>query len=275
MRAEPMTFKPRTHIRTLLLIVLVALVSIAYSPPARAQGASFPRVQKVTAATYSDLGRFDEYEVDASSNAVALTLLAPAKARTVVIVKTDTTTNAVTVTTAGTGATINGSSSFVLRAYNDAITLVSNGRSGSSGVWRVVGAHRRYSIASADKTIATTGNTDFIVVAQEDGTLTSAIFSPGSTLAANDTNYITFSVTNLGQAGSGTNPLLAATDVNTTKATGGTALAADTKRTLTVNGTGSNLIVASGDRLRIRAAATGTLAGTVVLANFTLRFAGK
>lgn len=111
-------------------------------------------------------------------------------------------------------------------------------------------------------TIATTGNTDAYVVAPCTGRLVD-IHTSTAALAASDTNYVTFSVTNLGQAGAGSAAMLAATDANTTKATGGTALAAQTKRTLTKSGTAANLEVTEGDTLRIRAAATGTLAGTV------------
>lgn len=121
-------------------------------------------------------------------------------------------------------------------------------------------------------TIATTGNGDVYVIAPAAGTLTSALFSGVDALAANDTNYVTFSITNLGQAGSGTAAMLAATDANTTKATGGTALAANTLRTLSLNGTAANLVVAAGDRIRIRAAASGTLANTVTFPVYRLNF---
>lgn len=130
------------------------------------------------------------------------------------------------------------------------------------------------SVATQTQTIATTGDTDWYVIVPEAGSVSSVDFSGVSALAANDTNYITFSITNLGQAGAGTNPILAATNANTTKATGGTALSANTKRSLTVNGTASNLVVAQGDRLLIRAAATETLSGTVTGSTFTIRFSG-
>jgi len=112
-------------------------------------------------------------------------------------------------------------------------------------------------------TIATTGNTDTYYVATANGKISQIDFSATAALTASDTNYITFSITNLGQAGSGTAALLAATDANTTKATGGSALVANTKRTLTLTSTTNDLQVVEGDRLRIRAAATGTLANTV------------
>lgn len=111
--------------------------------------------------------------------------------------------------------------------------------------------------------VATTGDTDEYVFASKTGKLTAAVFSSLAALAASDTNYVTFSITNLGQAGAGSAAMLAATDPNTTKTTGGVALAANTKRALTLHGTTANLDVVEGDRLRIRFAATGTLAGTV------------
>jgi hypothetical protein len=41
---------------------------------------------------------------------------------------------------------------------------------------------------------------------------------------------------------------------------------------LSLNGTAANLVVAAGDRLRIRAAATGTLANTVTFPVYMLNF---
>ncbi len=122
-------------------------------------------------------------------------------------------------------------------------------------------------------TIAVTGSTDEYVIVPKTGKITGIDFSGIDALAANDTNYITFSVINMGQAGGGSTALLAATDVNTTKATGGSALAANTKRSLTLHGTPANLDVVVGDRLRIRAAAAGTLANTVTKPVYMLQVA--
>lgn len=119
-------------------------------------------------------------------------------------------------------------------------------------------------------TIATTGNSDVYVIADAAGVLTSARFSGTDALAASDTNYITFSITNLGTAGAGSAAMLAATDANTTKTTGGTALTANALRNLTLNGTAANLVVAAGDRIRARAAVTGTLANTVTFPVYNL-----
>lgn len=121
-------------------------------------------------------------------------------------------------------------------------------------------------------TVATTGNTDGYIVVPATGVISSVDFSGVDALATNDSNYITFSITNLGQAGAGSTAVLAATDANTTKATGGTALAANTKRTLTLSSTTASLSVTAGDRLRIRAAATGTLANTVTFPAYVVRF---
>ena len=122
------------------------------------------------------------------------------------------------------------------------------------------------------QTIATTGNIDWYIIAPISGRLSEIDFSGTDALAANDTNYITFSITNLGRAGSGSIAMLAATDVNTTKATGGSAIAADTVRELLISNVQNTGVVVKGDRLLIRAAVTQTLANTVTYSVFTLRF---
>lgn len=112
-------------------------------------------------------------------------------------------------------------------------------------------------------TIATTSTSITTALMPTTGTITSIIFSGNDALAANDTNYITWTMTNLGQDGNGSAAVLAASDLNTTKATGGVAVGALAKRTFTLSGTASNLVVTAGDRLRITATATGTLANTI------------
>lgn len=111
--------------------------------------------------------------------------------------------------------------------------------------------------------IATTSDTDEYLIVAKTGKVTAAVFQSLASLSAHDTNYVTFSITNLGAAGSGTTALLAATAANTTKATGGTALAASTLRTLTLTSTAADLAVTENDILRVRFAASGTLAGAV------------
>ena len=121
-------------------------------------------------------------------------------------------------------------------------------------------------------TIATTGNTDTYFIAPRNMTLGAAYFSGTTALATDNTNYLTFSITNLGQAGAGTNAMLLSSDLNTTKTTGGSAIVADTKRTLVLSTTLTNLAVVQGDRIRIRGASAVTLANTVTFPVYQLIF---
>jgi hypothetical protein len=129
-------------------------------------------------------------------------------------------------------------------------------------------------VGASIASIATTGNSDTYIIVPEAGTISSIDCVGEDALAASDTNYITFSVTNLGLAGSGTAVVLAATNANTTRTTGGSAIVALGRRALTLTGTAADLVVAQGNVLRIRAAATGTLANVVAPAAFLVRFAG-
>lgn len=124
-------------------------------------------------------------------------------------------------------------------------------------------------------TIATTSTTDDYVICPQNGTLIEAIFSGTDALAAHATNYITFSITNLGQAGAGSTALLGAVDANTTKTTTGSAIAAHTARSLTLSTTPANLVVAKGDRLRVRSTANGTSANTITGSKVLLVFNEK
>lgn len=121
-------------------------------------------------------------------------------------------------------------------------------------------------------TIATTGNTDTYFIAPRTLTIFQVDFSATTALATSDTNYITWTITNLGQAGTGTKAILAATAAETTKATGGSAISVDTKRQLNISSTIPNLQMIQGDRIRIRAAVTGTLANTVTFPVYFIQY---
>lgn len=121
-------------------------------------------------------------------------------------------------------------------------------------------------------TITTTGAVSKSFLAPFAGILTGVDFSAVEALAASNTNYITWTITNLGQDGLGTNAMLAATAANTTQVTGGSAIAALTKRAMTVHGTAANLVIVKGDRIRITATPTGTLANTETLPIYSLTF---
>lgn len=118
--------------------------------------------------------------------------------------------------------------------------------------------------------IATTGNTDEYLTAGKSGRLVAAFIHALLALAVSDTNYVTVTITNLGQGGAGSAAMLAASDANTTKSTGGAALVANTKRNLTLNGTVTNLDVVEGDRLLVRFAVTGTLGAAITRPQVTL-----
>jgi hypothetical protein len=127
--------------------------------------------------------------------------------------------------------------------------------------------------AGTAKEFATTGSSVGSFMADFAGTLIGAHLIAEDALAANDTNYLTFTLTNNGNSNAGTTAMLAATDANTTKATGGVAITAEIGRTLTLNGTAANLRVANGDLITFDGTATGTLAGAVDAPVVRLRFA--
>jgi hypothetical protein len=132
-----------------------------------------------------------------------------------------------------------------------------------------------YFETTSSATITTAaGDTDAYLIADAAGVLTAVRFSATTALATSATDYITWTITNLGQAGSGSAAMLAATAVNSTQTTGGSAIAANTLRNLTLNGTAANLVVAVGDRLRIRATVTAAtaLANTVTFPVYNLTF---
>ena len=142
-------------------VTLSLLLLFSAALPALAQNAT-PVTCQIT-ATYTDKARCDVYEADASSAAFTLTLIAPSKRRTVVVVKTDSSNNVVTVATAGTGATINGSSTYGLLQQQESAIFYANGRPGTNGAWRVASQrgklvhYAEVAIASADITGTSAG----------------------------------------------------------------------------------------------------------------------
>ena len=155
---------------------------------------------------------------------------------------------------------------------------VTSHATGANQIFRSDGTHwQNYegqaAISIGLATIATSaGATNGYRHAPFTGKLIAVIFSAVDALAAHDTNYVTFGLTNLGQAGAGTAAMLAATAANTTKITGGTALAANTKRDLALTATGADLAVTQGDRLKPTITASGTLANTLTFPVVTLVF---
>jgi hypothetical protein len=108
-------------------------------------------------------------------------------------------------------------------------------------------------------TIATTGSQEILFVAPCAGTLAGAALAAKDALAASDTNFLTFTVTNK----SNSNAVMLAATGQTTQVTGGAALAAYGRRVLALSATPANLVVALGDVITFQTSATGTLANTV------------
>lgn len=126
---------------------------------------------------------------------------------------------------------------------------------------------KTYAISTPGTTqIATTGNTDEYLIVPKSGRVVAAYFSSLAALALHADNHVTFTITNLGQSGAGTAAILlagAAGNTTDTDVVGSTAIAANTKKALTVTTTTADKNVVEGDRLLVRFAAAGTLAGAV------------
>lgn len=138
---------------------------------------------------------------------------------------------------------------------------------------------KRKTVHLSPATVTTTaGNTDVYAIAPVTGYLESVLFSCVDALTAHSTNVVTFSITNLGQAGSGSTVMLHATK-NTTDSdiAGYSAIVANTVKslylsTVVTKGQLANLNVVAGDRLLVRIVAAGTLANTLTYPVFCLRF---
>lgn len=110
------------------------------------------------------------------------------------------------------------------------------------------------------------GTTEALCIVPADGVISAvrAVFKDA--LAAHDTNYAEFKLINKGQAAAGTANLLATgSGVNTTKITGGVALAAYVKYECTLTGTTADLSVTKNDVLVAQVIGNGTLANTLTL----------
>jgi hypothetical protein len=144
--------------RKISLLTCTVLALLLYATVASAQLFPTPRTCHISASTNASL-QCDVYEVDATSAAVTVTLVAPAKRRTVAVFKLDSSGNAVTVATAGTSTTINGSATYSISNQYEGAIFVSNGISGSSGAWR---AFAKQSVTGSDISITSQARGDII-----------------------------------------------------------------------------------------------------------------
>lgn len=102
--------------------------------------------------------------------------------------------------------------------------------------------------------VATVGNSDSdeIVVAEYNGTVTQVTYTPDGTITGAATNNRTVQLVNKGQSGAGSTVVASLNFASGTNAT-----AADEK-TIPLSGTPANLIVAAGDVLEWQSNAVGT-----------------
>jgi len=117
------------------------------------------------------------------------------------------------------------------------------------------------------------GNYDVWLISPITGSFVSIDFCGESNLATSDTNYIQWTINNFGLTGNYNRSVLSAAASNSTKATGGGAITATQRRQLILSETDEQTRVVEGDRLRVRAKVTGTLANTVTFSTYMLRFA--
>lgn len=95
------------------------------------------------------------------------------------------------------------------------------------------------------------------------GVVTDIRVAVDTTIAASDTNYWQFSAVNKGAAGTGTTDVLSTAAANSTKVTNGSAVTAYVARSLTLHGTGANLITAAKDILVFTATKTASASNLV------------
>lgn len=121
------------------------------------------------------------------------------------------------------------------------------------------GAGLRESVQIGLGNIPSTGVFDRYVIVIEDGYLHSAAVVYSTSLNASDSTYITYSLTNLGQSGVGSVPMLLNSPENTTKLTGGVGITAFIVRLLKTSSDPKILAVKAGDVLKFTHTITGNV----------------
>lgn len=140
--------------------------------------------------------------------------------------------------------------------------------------FRVIGNHVVESNSAT--AIATTGVTSVYITAPETSRVSSVAFAGSQGHGTSSTNYITFQIVNLGQAGAGTNELLhGSCTTKGTDAGGLGTLGTNTTYSLTLSATVGTLSVSRNDRMRLDATVTGTLTNTITSPSWMVTFAGE
>ena len=142
--------------------------------------------------------------------------------------------------------------------------------------FRVIGNH--IIEVNTSTAIGTQGTTLSYVIVPETSRLSGVSFSGSQGHGSSSTDYITFQITNLGQAGAGVDTLLhgSSTTKGTDVATAGLGgLGTDTTYPLTLVTTVGTLSVSKNDRLKLSAAVTGTLTNQITYPSWILTFGGE
>lgn len=137
--------------------------------------------------------------------------------------------------------------------------------------FRVVGSH---SISALSVTSIGTGAgaTKNYIIAPMSGRLSSVRFSGAVGCNSTAVDYITFTIVNKGQSGSGSTNMLHGS--STTKSTDLGTVTANAVKSLTLSSTATDLDVSIGDRLELVSTVTGTLSAAVTLPVYLLTFGG-
>ena len=118
--------------------------------------------------------------------------------------------------------------------------------------------------------IAISGTTSVYTTVPMTGVVTGLQFASTTGIGTSATNYYNFIITNLGQAGAGT-----ASITNGALTTQAVGIGTNTPYSLTLNATGSNLVVTKGDRLKVDVGASGTPVSTLTHPSFLLSVSGN
>lgn len=279
---------------SVVLVVAMLVATIAYADTFRLGSAryNFNPTNKVSkTAAYTLTASDSQVNVGCTNANITITLptissLRAGGSKAYKIVKTDSSEFTVNITPA-TGDTIGGESVRKL-TYKNAYIIIGLGMNDD---WHV-SYESPYTVEDYEAAsttlyndawtvqadvrgagnVATTSTTDVYVIAPKAGTLTSAGLSSHTSHDAAAVNLVIFSITNLGQAGANAEAMLASVAGNSTNATGGSNIVANTYWGFTLANTIGVRQVAANDTLRIRAAVNGTLHSQVLAPKYILKF---
>lgn len=133
----------------------------------------------------------------------------------------------------------------------------------------------QFTFTTANKTVGTAAADNFALLLLPElptgveWVLTAANMVCSSNLATNNSNYVSLLLKNLSNSSA---DMFSTADSNTTKTTGGSALTANTKRTVVLSSSEAAKTATGGAVLQFSTKGTGTLANAVNNVTYTLTF---